>query len=210
MPTIVFRKIFKEKEYSYANEKGLSFHGKAVTKSMISHINEALASLVVVGGANQGRPVFKWDPSQAHYYARMSHNFQKIHEEDAIAEILDCMEAMGWDFQFQYDSEFSSKKAFGGESETSNELWLFKKEPEKYEVCKTTYDTKVGIVLASTDNKSKIIVQRVVDGGLFQATGIPEGATVMSINGTPCSGKTAGEAIALLTSAIGPIELKTY
>ena len=34
----------------------------------------------------------------------MNHNYQKYHEEDTIAEIIDVMEAMGWNFKFQYDN----------------------------------------------------------------------------------------------------------
>lgn len=209
MPTIVLKKVFKDKEYSVSNEKGLSFHGASVTRLLVDNVNHALGTLRISEGAN--RPIFRWHPTNGHYYASMNHSFQKKHEEDAVAEILDVMEAMGWNFKFQYDSAFSSQKIFGGESETSNELWIFNKEPECYEIFKESVDTTVGIVLAEDEhNLGKIVVKRLNAGSIFEATGVSPGAVVMSINNVPCKGKSVSEAIKLISTKQGVVKLTTY
>lgn len=61
-----------------------------------------------------------------HYCAEMNHDYQKYHEEDAVACVLDVMEEQGWTFRFQYDTETSSQK-ITGDSKTSRELFIFNK-----------------------------------------------------------------------------------
>lgn len=208
MPSIILRKVFKEKDYSIANQKGLCFHGPAVSKTLIGHVNDALATIRITEDTN--RPYFQWNKTEGHYYAFMNHNFQKRHEDDAIAEILDVMEAAGWKFQFQYDSGFSSSGLLGGESKTSNELWIFHKDPKSYEIYKESVDTKTGITLGSDPDTGKITVKGLVAGGLFEMTGIPEGAMVLSINNVPCRGKSVSDVIKSITSKQGTVTILTY
>lgn len=179
-----------------------------MTRALIDHVNDAMGT-IRLSGPDALAPVFRW--KDGHYYASMNHNFQKRHEEDAVAEILDVMESMGWDFKFQYDTSFSSEKVFS-ESETSNELWIFHKEPTLYQIYKESVETRVGIILAESGegDPGKIYVKRVDAGSLFEASGVPVGAVVMSINGVPCKGKSAKEAIMLITSKQGAVKLLTY
>jgi hypothetical protein len=60
------------------------------------------------------------------YYVDMNHSFQKYHEEDAIACVLDVMEEQGWTYKFQYDAESSSRTILG-KIKTSHELFIFHK-----------------------------------------------------------------------------------
>ncbi|CAB9515907.1 expressed unknown protein [Seminavis robusta] len=209
MPSIVFKKTFKDKEHSVRNEKGLSFHGTSVTKALIGHVNDALLTLPVVTEHGDNKPLqFQWNGK--HWYAKMNHAFQKTHEEDAVAEVLDVMQAMGWKFQFQYDTEFTSEKIFGSDTETSNELWVFHKEPECYQVFKETADMKVGIGCRKDDTSGLIYVSSVAPGSIFESTGIQVGAPILSINGVPCKGKQLTEAVRLITSKAGPVKVMTY
>jgi hypothetical protein len=125
MPNIISKKTFKVKPagFQVATEKSFSFHG-SVSQATIQEINRILsAAITYTNGAN--KPLFKMDAS-GHYFASMNHNCQKHHEEDIIVAILDVMEAFGWTFRFQYDSESSSVK-LNGSSETSRELFIFNK-----------------------------------------------------------------------------------
>lgn len=58
----------------------------------------------------------------------MNHDFQKSHEEDAIAIILDVMEEHGWDMVNQYNSFYRSEKNFSM-SETQRDVFVFHKPP---------------------------------------------------------------------------------
>ena len=126
MPTIVLKKIFKKKDSSYTSEKGLSFHGSAVTQSLINHVNDALSTIKLNNAAKVNTPKFVYmqepsnfsNPGYKHYYTEMNHSYQKYHEEDTITEIIDVMEGMGWNFKFQYDTEFEDKKPIVGDTST--------------------------------------------------------------------------------------------
>ena len=125
MPHIILKKTFKVKPsgFQVAAEKSMSLHGSAVNASVVNAINQKLASLRLVGGA---KPLVFHPDKNGHYTAKLNHDFQKHHEEDAICAILDVMEIMGWTFRFQYDSESSSAKV-SGSSVTSRELFIFSK-----------------------------------------------------------------------------------
>ena len=57
----------------------------------------------------------------------MNHDFQKYHEEDAVAMIIDVLcDVFGYKFVHQYDQELSSEK-MNGSSYTKRELFLFQK-----------------------------------------------------------------------------------
>ena len=59
--------------------------------------------------------------------ADMNHDFQKYHEEDAVAMIIDVLcDVFGYKFVHQYDQELSSEK-MNGSSYTKRELFLFQK-----------------------------------------------------------------------------------
>ena len=59
--------------------------------------------------------------------ADMNHDFQKHHEEDAVAMIIDVLcDVFGYRFVHQYDQELSSEK-MNGSSYTKRELFLFQK-----------------------------------------------------------------------------------
>mmetsp|Transcript_13029 Transcript_13029/g.18449 ORF Transcript_13029/g.18449 Transcript_13029/m.18449 type:complete len:209 (-) Transcript_13029:19-645(-) len=208
MPSIVLKKTFKELEHRVGDTKELSFHGTSVTRSMIDNVNDAMKTIKLASGT---KPIsFTWDGRKGHYVARMDYAFQKAYEEDAVAEILDVMEGMGWNFRFQYDAEFSKNRFLGNDSETSNELWIFSKEPEVYQVHKGTVDVKVGISLTTSESTGLIKVKSISEGGLFEATGIQPKTAILSINGVPCKGKSASEAVKILSSAVGRIKIMTY
>ena len=61
---------------------------------------------------------------EGHYYASMNHDFQKNHEEDAIALILDVMEEYGWSMKTQYSTFCRSEKGFS-QSETQRDIFVF-------------------------------------------------------------------------------------
>jgi len=125
MPHIIFKKTFKVKPggFQVAAEKSFSFHGSAVTPTLIQAINQKLATVQYVATAN--RLVLKPDKS-GHYGCAMNHDCQKYNEEDCVVAVLDVMEIMGWNFKFEYDSESSSAK-MNGSSFTSRELFIFQK-----------------------------------------------------------------------------------
>lgn len=127
MPNVILKKTFKVKPsgFQVAAEKSFSFHGSAVTPSLINAINQKLATIQYVGKAN--RLQFKPD-NAGHYACAMNHDCQKHNEEDAVVAILDVMEILGWTFRFQYDSEAHSTKV-SGSSFTSRELFIFQKSP---------------------------------------------------------------------------------
>lgn len=123
MPTIILKKTFKVKPsgFQVAAEKSFSFHGSAVTPSLIQAVNQKLATVKYAGSAN--KLVLKPNTS-GHYACEMNHDCQKYNEEDCVVAILDVMEIMGWTFRFQYDSESQSTK-ISGSSITSRELFIF-------------------------------------------------------------------------------------
>lgn len=90
---------------------------------MIQRINRRLASIRNTGTAKTIQ--FRVDKA-GHYSAEMNHDYQKYHEEDAIVAIIDCMEELGWNFRFQWDSEMSSDK-MSGSSYTKREMFIFHK-----------------------------------------------------------------------------------
>lgn len=188
------------------DEKGLSFHGSSVNAGVIDHVNDALSTMRIAPSVH--KPAFRW--TEGHYYARMSYDFQKNYEEDAVTEICDVMEAMGWNFKFQYDTSYSKNRAFSGETETSNELFIFHKDPSAYEIFKEDVDTKVGMSLAVDDKTGKIYVSRLKEGSPFELAGVSQGAVVLSINDVPVKGKSAKEAVQLITSKQGMVKVLTY
>ncbi len=129
MPHIILKKTFKIKPsgFQVATEKSFSLHGSAVDSSVITALNQKLASLRLVSSAK--RLQFQAD-RQGHYSCQLNHDFQKYHEEDAICAILDVMEILGWEFRFQYDSESQSVKV-SGSSVTTRELFIFSKKSKK-------------------------------------------------------------------------------
>ena len=60
------------------------------------------------------------------FFADMDHNFQKYHEEDAVAAVMDVMALAGWKFLYQYDSEVNSNK-LSGASFSRREMFVFQK-----------------------------------------------------------------------------------
>jgi hypothetical protein len=127
MPTVILKKTFKIKPggFQVAHEKSFSFHGSAVSDSIISAVNQKLAALRY---SNKAKRVQFGGSASGHYFASMNHDCQKYHEEDVICGILDVMETLGWTFRFQYDSENSSARV-GGTSFTSRELFIFQNTP---------------------------------------------------------------------------------
>ena len=123
MPIIIFKKTFKSKLFWYRKDKSFSFHGSSVPSEIIVAINQRLAKMPHA----QGSSVLTFKTNSLNQYcAEMNHDFQKYHEEDAMACVLDVMEEHGWTYKFQYDAETSSAK-FTGNSETSCELFVFHK-----------------------------------------------------------------------------------
>eukprot|EP00522_Entomoneis_paludosa_P008903 CAMPEP_0172450812 /NCGR_PEP_ID=MMETSP1065-20121228/9038_1 /TAXON_ID=265537 /ORGANISM="Amphiprora paludosa, Strain CCMP125" /LENGTH=139 /DNA_ID=CAMNT_0013202649 /DNA_START=126 /DNA_END=545 /DNA_ORIENTATION=- len=128
MPTILLKKTFKTKKFAASNEKAFTLHGPTITAGMIVALNDRLATQVHHTGSAQ---VLRFDILDGHYYAAMNHDYQKYHEEDAVAVICDCMEEMGWFFKFQYDSTIRSDKASGSSSTTNREIMVFHKPIER-------------------------------------------------------------------------------
>lgn len=124
MPYIILKKTFKLKNggFQVAAEKAFTLHGR-VDPSIVVRINKVLASIRTVKTAASLQ--FKLD-SAGHYYAAMNHDYQKHHEEDAIAAILDTMEIMSFSFRFQYDQQLTSDRVTG-QSETRRECFIFHK-----------------------------------------------------------------------------------
>jgi len=125
MPNIILKKTFKIKPsgFQVANEKSFSFHGEAVTNTLIQAVNQKLASIKL---AKSSKPLDFYRDEYGHYKAEMNHDFQKYHEEDAVCVILDVMESQGYSFRFQYDAENYSAKMTGS-SFTSREMFIFTK-----------------------------------------------------------------------------------
>ena len=126
MPYIILKKTFKTKPsgFQVANEKSFSLHGY-VPKEVVDGLNNRL-KIIKFSGSKSTIPVsFKLD-GYGHYSFPINHDQQKNHEEDIVVVILDCMETLGYNFKFQYDTEMSSEK-FSGSSETSRELFIFHK-----------------------------------------------------------------------------------
>ena len=67
-------------------------------------------------------PVLTQQKHSGTFYADMDHEYQKHHEEDAVAAVMDALATAGWKFRFQYDSEFSSSVSF-----TRREMFVFEK-----------------------------------------------------------------------------------
>lgn len=122
MPNILLKKTFKIKPsgFSVKAEKTLSFHGN-ISSGLVSDINKRLGSIQLVRGA--ARIQFAINGSR-HYAADINHDFQKYHEEDALAAIMDVMEEWGYDFKFEYDQELHSEK-MNGSSMTKREVFIF-------------------------------------------------------------------------------------
>ena len=124
MPNIILKKTFKNKPqgYSIKNEKTFSFHG-GISPEIINLVNRRVGMLRLAPGAD--RLYFQMD-SFGHYSAKMNHDFQKHHEEDAVVTILDVMEEINYAFKFQYDQEVHSSQAKGA-SYTRREMFIFSK-----------------------------------------------------------------------------------
>ena len=122
MPNILLKKTFKIKPsgFQVANEKRFSFHGRT-TPDLVDAINRSVGAIRLKSGSSNLQ--FKVD-EYGHYSAPMNHEYQKHHEEDAIAVILDVMEEQGYTFKFQYDQELTSVK-FAGDSITRREVFIF-------------------------------------------------------------------------------------
>ena len=125
MPNIVCKKTFKIKPsgFQVSNQKSFSFHGASVPSAIIVAINQRLAKMPRTQVSNV--LTFKAN-NLKQYYAEMNHAFQKYHEEDAVACVLDVMDEHGWIFCFQHDTASSSTKVTWS-SETSCELFVFHK-----------------------------------------------------------------------------------
>ena len=119
---IVLKKTWKCKANQVANEKSFAFIG-SIQSSEIDLINQRLATIRGIGKAGVLR--FGMD-GEGHYSAQMNHDAQKYREDDYMVCIFDALEQLGWTFKFQYDSEFTSIKAFSG-SVTRKECFLFHK-----------------------------------------------------------------------------------
>ena len=122
---IILKKTWAAKSNTFANEKTLTLHGRAVSEELVNEINEELADLVYTNGANEAQFAV-WAPT-GHYRIRLNHQCQEYHEEDIIASILGVMKYKGWTFRFQYDTEFHSSQAFS-DKHTRREMFIFEKE----------------------------------------------------------------------------------
>ena len=123
MPNILLKKTFKIKPsgFSIKAEKTFSFHG-SIAPALVSDINAKLGSIQLVRGA---KPIqFAINGTTRHYAVDINHDFQKYHEEDALAAIMDVMEEWGYDFKFEYDQELHSEK-MNGSSMTKREVFIF-------------------------------------------------------------------------------------
>lgn len=120
MPHIILKRTLKVKDRK--NEKSLSFHGPSISTALVGMVNEAVA--MGIKYSSQSRLLTFAINREGHFCASMDHNFQKIHEEDAIAIILDVMEENGWTMKHQYDS--FSEMGFTS-SETSKDIIIFYK-----------------------------------------------------------------------------------
>jgi hypothetical protein len=126
MPHIILKKTFKTKPsgFQVANEKSFSLHGY-VPKDVVDALNNQLKLIKFSGSKSSVSVTFKMD-SYGHYSFPINHDQQKNNEEDIVVAILDCMETLGYNFKFQYDTEMSSEKVTGS-SRTSRELFIFQK-----------------------------------------------------------------------------------
>ena len=120
MPHILLKRTFKEKERK--NEKALSFHGPALNAALMGIVNERVATGIKYSGSAK-LLTFAMN-KEGHYYAPMNHDFQKSHEEDAIAIILDVMEEYGWTLKTEYSAYSRSDKGFST-SETQRDIFVF-------------------------------------------------------------------------------------
>jgi len=123
MPSIILKKTWKVTSGSYGTDTYWTFHG-GVRPEEINAVNAALAR--IRGHGKAGVLQFQLD-SIGHYRAPMTHDYQKHNEEDGLVVILNEMERIGYAFRFQYDASFSSNKAFGGNSFTKQEMFIFHK-----------------------------------------------------------------------------------
>jgi hypothetical protein len=123
MPNIIFKKTFKYRFLNGRHQKSFSFHGTSVPSTIIIAINQRLAKMPHAKGSSI--LTFKTN-SLNQYCVEMNHSFQKYHEEDAIACVLDVMEEQGWTYKFQYDALTSSTTLFRL-TVTSRELFVFHK-----------------------------------------------------------------------------------
>ena len=172
-------------------------------------------AFVVVGILEVGLPSFvseehhfHWNRQVKNYVMSYNLTFQSCCEVDAWAMIVEVMEAMGWHFKFQFESQIWSENIINDDTATLIELFVFQKDAVKYEVVKKSVDSKVGIALSTAG--SFMFVKKVTDGGLFDQTGIKEGYKVLSVNGIPCKGKSADEAVSIITESDGKVSILAF
>lgn len=107
---------------SAATEKKFSFHGASMTRQLAVLVQNAWNEIKLV---KDTKPLQLRQNESATWYADMDHNFQKYHEEDAVAAVMDAMAMAGWKFRFQYDSELNSSKLAGSSSFSRREMFVF-------------------------------------------------------------------------------------
>ena len=122
---IIFKKTWKIKPagFQVANEKSFTFHGQAMNDEIASYVQERWAKLHRINNAHK---LVLTKEGAYGYRAQMNHDFQKYHEEDAVAAVFDAMATLGWEFKFQYDSEMNSVK-LSGSSFSAREMFIFYK-----------------------------------------------------------------------------------
>eukprot|EP00977_Amphora_coffeiformis_P017154 scaffold5479_cov199-Amphora_coffeaeformis.AAC.93 len=120
---IILKKTWKMKSYQAAMEKSFSFHGLAMTEGLAGVVKRYCDCIPLTPGAQ-----LSWRRTpHGVWQAYMNHAYQKVHEEDAVAAIMDAMAAAGWEFIKQYDTELSSNK-LNGSSFSRREMFVFQKK----------------------------------------------------------------------------------
>ena len=192
-------------------EARLTFHGTSVTKQLIQHINDAMNTVRTVSSThknNIGNPNFVWDKTSCHYCAVLVGDLVQRHSDDFMVEILDVIEAMGWECQFEQSAPATKSPITG--NEISSDKWIFSKTPCAFQIYKHYEDTETGLGLVNDKRSGMIVVEHIVPGSRFEKTGVPVGAVVMSVNEIPCRGKTVEELMSFIIKEKGDIKVLTY
>lgn len=121
---IILKKTWKWKGHNYRNEKSFSFHGASMSGHLASRIQAAWNGIPLRFGVEKLK--LQQEKETGTFHAFMDHDFQKYHEEDAVAAVLDTMAAAGWMLRLQYDSEINSSK-LSGASFSRREMFIFQK-----------------------------------------------------------------------------------
>jgi predicted metalloprotease with PDZ domain len=71
---------------------------------------------------------------------------------------------------------------------------------------KETADQSVGVSMKKDTKSGVVVISQVVDGGLFDETGLAKGMSVVAINGYPCP-STTKDAIMIIKETVGKLSI---